>query len=376
MPGEIRAGVGTSTAAETPRALREAAEEALAGLPEPPAAALLFATPEHAEAAAELLADARILLGTREIAGATVQGLIVPGLPGEAGPALGVAALVGVEAHAFLLDEPADDWLPERADARPGDLAVVLADPAALASGSLLGSLEAALAPALVVGAGAVEGPGGAALQWAGDALASGGVAGLLVRAPRPARVGVTQSCLPASDLLRVTRSRGHWIMELDGRPALDVYREVARGPLAGDLRRASAFVMAALPRSGQLDPRSYVVRNVVGFDTEAKSFAVADSVGQGELMALAVREPEAARADLKQLIEASAEPRPALALYFDCLARGAALFGHEGLEAGYLGAGLAPAPVLGVLGAFEIGPVGAHTELLTYTGVLALLDR
>ena len=34
-----------------------------------------------------------------------------------------------------------------------------------------------------------------------------------------------------------------------------------------------------------------------------------------------------------------------------------------------------APAPVLGVYGSCEIGPIGGSVELLTYTGVLALLD-
>jgi small ligand-binding sensory domain FIST len=185
----------------------------------------------------------------------------------------------------------------------------------------------------------------------------------------------VAQSCLPATDLLRVTRARGHWIQELDGRPALQVFREVARDPLAVDLRRAARFVMAALPGEDRLEPGSYAVRNIVGFDTEQEAFAVAERLAPGDALALAVREPEAARADLKRVVAGLAQPGPALALYFDCLARGAALFGHDGLEAGYLAAGLEPAPMLGVMGSLEIGPVAGRPELLTYTGVLALLD-
>ena len=46
-----------------------------------------------------------------------------------------------------------------------------------------------------------------------------------------------------------MTRVRGNWILELDGRPALDVYREAAREPLAADLRRAAAHLLLALPR-------------------------------------------------------------------------------------------------------------------------------
>ena len=65
----------------------------------------------------------------------------------------------------------------------------------------------------------------------------------------------------------------------------------------------------------------------------------------------------------------------PALGLYFDCCARGAALFGVPGLESGYLEQSLGGTPLAGMFGSCEIGPIGGDAELLTYTGVLALLD-
>ena len=81
----------------------------------------------------------------------------------------------------------------------------------------------------------------------------------------------------PATELLTVTRAQGPWILELDGRPALDVYREAAREPLADDLRRAAAFVLAALPRdaAAPLEPGGYLVRNIAGFAPDANAFAI-----------------------------------------------------------------------------------------------------
>ncbi|MDH3213573.1 MAG: hypothetical protein OEM05_13905, partial [Myxococcales bacterium] len=61
--------------------------------------------------------------------------------------------------------------------------------------------------------------------------------------------------------------------------------------------------------------------------------------------------------------------------VYFDCCARGAAFFGMEGLEAAYLEQAFGTAPIGGMFGSCEIGPIGRSTELLTYTGVLALID-
>lgn len=393
-PGEtmavsrLSAGVGVSTAADPRRAAAQAARAARDQAGAAVDAALVFASAEHAELGPEVLEEVAEALGTETLAGASVQGLLARDLEGEAGPALGVAALGGIDAEAFLVDGSAVEdgraaaEIARRIDPQPGDLVVLLSDPEALGDGSPLAGLASALAPARLVGAGAVDAAGGAALQWAGLSTATGAVAGMRLRGAAPARIGITQSCLPTTGLMSVTRANGHWVQELDGRPALDVFREVARGPLARDLRRAAAFVMAALPVAGAaasdrelLEPGGYRVRNIVGFDTESGAIAVAHRLGRGDRMALAVREPEAARADLKRMLARIAEPAPRLALYFDCVARGSNLFGIEGLEGGYLCSALARSPVLGVLGSFEIGPIGGATELLTYTGVLAALD-
>ena len=79
--------------------------------------------------------------------------------------------------------------------------------------------------------------------------------------------------------------------------------------------------------------------------------------------------------------LEWAGQPRlgggqPAFGLYFDCCARGSALFGMAGLEAGYLESTFGATPIAGLFGSCEIGPIGPATELLTYTGVLALVDR
>jgi small ligand-binding sensory domain FIST len=97
--------------------------------------------------------------------------------------------------------------------------------------------------------------------------------------------------------------------------------------------------------------------------------------VVKGQPLAFVLRDAASAREDLGALLERVATPRPAAALYFDCCARGASLFGVSGLEAGYLDRALAPSPVGGLFGSCELGPIGGRTELLTYTAVLALLD-
>ena len=222
----------------------------------------------------------------------------------------------GLEALPFLIADAGGDALAACEElaarlggpARPEDLVVVLPDPRSFDLSALLPGLREALGPAQVVGAGAGDALSGASLQWCGRVVASGGIAGAVLRGARPPRIGVAQACRPATELLTVTRARGHWVLELDGRPALDVYREVARGPLAEDLRHAAAFLLVALPadpEAERLEPGSYLVRQVVGFENDANAFAIPTALKPGARIALAQREPEAAREDLKAMLPA-----------------------------------------------------------------------
>jgi small ligand-binding sensory domain FIST len=383
-----RAGAGISGDRNPAGAAREACLTALeAAGSDRASAALLFATAEHGPALTEVIDVAADVLGTDPV-GASAAGVMIAGDARETGPGVAVLALDGFEAEPFLLhgvagaESRAGERLSHHLDGELGsdDLVLLLPDPLSLSPAALLRSLEPVLAGAAVVGAGAVEGPGVPPAQWGEGEIANGAVAGLVLRGARPPAIGVTQACRPVSAPRKVTRTDGHWILEIEGRPALDVFREVARGPLAEDLRRAAAFVLIALPDPSDpersLREGDYRVRNVAGFaDGEAgrRAIAVAEPVRSGDLIAFVLREPHGARDDLKRMLGGLSGWSADFALYLDCCARGAALFGVPGLEAAYLQEAFGALPVIGMLGAFEIGPVRGRTELLTYTGVLAL---
>ena len=379
------AGVGLSKRKDAAEAVEEAVSAALSGSGSADVA-LLFATPDHAEAMPAILSAACDALGTQQVVGATAHGVLGAGEEVEGSQGLAVASFSGLEADPFLLTEiepeaphVADELLARLGGAaQPEDLVVLLPDPRAVPLVAVLDDVRERLAPAQVVGAGAADPVLDRPLQWLGREIESGALAGVVLRGASPARVGVTQACRPATDLLTVTRTQGHWILEIDGRPALDVYREAVRGPLAQDLRRAAGFVFAALPAdpSAPLEPGSYLVRNVAGFGLKERALAVPEALSPGDPIAFVVRDPESARRDLEAMLEKTATSGPASAgLYFDCCARGEAFFGVSGLEAGYLERALGPTPVAGMFGSCEIGPIAGRTELLTYTGVLALLD-
>ena len=381
----LRTGVGFSTHSDARSAGREAAEAALAAAGRAEAA-LLLATPAHAAELPGLLAAASDALGTRAVVGASFHGVLAGGREHEGGPAVAVLAETGVPAEPFLIpDLVGRRGARGRADRRAAGGGAPRRGPRDRAAGS-----AGAAAGAAARRPGPLRSerrPWSAPAPWArsrirpssgaGERIVSGALAGLVLRGAKRPRIGVTQACRPATELLTVTRARGNWILELDGRPALDVYREAAGEPLAADLRRAAAHLLVALPRDAAetLAPGSYLVRNVAGFATSENAFAIPERLAPGRRIALAHRDPEVAREDLKAMLAGLAGGAPAGALYFDCCARGAGFFGVQDLEAAYLEQALGPTPLLGLFGSCEIGPIGGRTELLTYTGVLALLD-
>jgi len=389
----VRAGVGLSTLQEPERAAEAAAAEALAGAGRCDAA-ILWTGPGHGDALPALLETAVGALGSPALVGATAHGILAADREHVAEPAVVVLAISGIEAHPFLIPEVLgrEASVAEEVAARLGgdgreeDLIVLFPDPRTLDAGQLLRELGPAVGDARVVGAGSADPISGVPLQWSGLEAASGGLAGIVLRGSGSVRVGVTQACRPATGSMTVTRCQGHWVLELNGRPALEVYREVARGPLAEDLRRAAAFLLVALPVGDQaegasarslqeLAPGSYLVRHVIGFDETENAFAIPDTPRVGQRLAFAEREPEAARADLKAMLEGLRGGRPAFGLYLDCCARAMPFFGIPGLEAAYLARAFEGVPIAGMFGSCEIGPIGRRIELLTYTGVLALVE-
>ncbi|MGE4607066.1 MAG: FIST N-terminal domain-containing protein [Myxococcota bacterium] len=385
----LRAGVGISVDRDGKRAIEAAAADALVQCRgQHVDLALLFATPAYPDSPDSLLDVASSALGTKSIVGASAHGVLAGGSECEGGASVAVMALCGIDVLPFCVPDLRGDEASAGTEIasrlgggpRAEDLVIVLPDPH-LDTAALVAGMRSSLGSARVIGAGSADPLSDTAAQWCDNKIETGAVVGAVLRGNTPARVGVTQACRPVSELMTVTRAQGNWILELDGRPALDAYRSAALGPLADDLARASAFVLVGLPRepSETLRPGSYLVRHVVGFSTENHAFAVPELLARGDQVAFMLREPDAARRDLKEMLSGLEGGSPGLGLYFNCCARGAGFFGVAGLEAAYLESTFGSLPIVGMFGSCEIGPIGSPhsgtTELLTYTGVLALLD-
>lgn len=282
---------------------------------------------------------------------------------------------------AMITDWPADEFsvFSGRARAPSTDattasgavaaqFAVVHADPSTPDIAELIADMSGKVGSGYLVGG--LSSAHGKTLQIA-DEILSGGLSGVVLSSAIPVHTRLTQGCWPLPGRHVITEAQGHIIAKIDGRPALDVFKQAAGAELAQDLRRAAVTILVGLPVPGS-DTGDYLVRNLVGIDPKNKLIAIGDEVENGQPMLFCQRDGAAARKDLQRMLgelrEATAGKAKG-ALYFTCVARGEHMFGRRSAELELIRAELGDLPVVGFFANGEI----SHDRLYGYTGVLTV---
>jgi small ligand-binding sensory domain FIST len=181
----------------------------------------------------------------------------------------------------------------------------------------------------------------------------------------------LTQGCSPVRVAHEVTGAQNNIVLELDGRPALDVLREDVGISGDEDLSRLGGQIFAGLSIAGS-DTADYLVRNLIGIDPGNRLIAIGDLVSKGQRLQFFRRNGDTARADMVRMLDSIREglyTPPRGALYYSCLGRGGALLGGDSEELRMIQAALGDVPLAGFFGNGEI----SHNQLYGYTGVLTL---
>jgi len=250
----------------------------------------------------------------------------------------------------------------------PGGFAVVHGDPRNAHLGAMVAELSSRLDSGFVVGGLSSS---RSALPQIADGIGDGGLSGVLFTDSVVVSTRLTQGCTPLGEVHTVTQSRSNVLIEIDGRPALDVLREDAALRSDGELDGIGGHLFAALPVSRD-DAADYTVRNLVGLDAERGLVAVADLVRPGSPLMFCRRDHRSALEDMARMLDSIRSGlfcRPRGALYFSCLGRGRSLFGTPSREVGMIREALGDIPLAGVACNGEI----SHNRLYGYTGVLTL---
>src|SRR5262249_33392088 len=104
-------------------------------------------------------------------------------------------------------------------------------------------------------------------LQIAGR-IVEGGVSGVLLAPEITVAAGLSEGCSTIGPVRRVDEAEGNIVKMLDGRPALEAFKDDIGELLSRDLRRVAGLIFAAFPVAGS-DTGDYIVRNLVALDVE-----------------------------------------------------------------------------------------------------------
>jgi len=203
------------------------------------------------------------------------------------------------------------------------------------------------------------------------DGVVEGGLSGVSFADSVTVATRLTQGCSPIGPKRVITTCQQNVIISLDGRPALDVFKEDIGEAGARDLNRLGGHIFAGLPIAGS-DTGDYLVRNLVGIDPANKLLAIGEMVQPGSSVMFCRRDSKTANEDMTRMLESIRKglySRPRGGIYYSCLGRGASLFGPNSEELRMVRDTLGDFPLVGFFCNGEI----SHNRLYGYTGVLTL---
>lgn len=326
---DIRERVAGSASATGPRPCGDAVERAIAKLGREPGLVLVFpaadADPDAVAAEAQEAARGASVAGMTGTAAIGAKGLVDAGCSaiafstslqtGVGASQSGDPRAAGREATAMAVASV--DGAPHRivllfVDSQAGDQAEIVAGAYAVAGG------------AIPLAGGAAGGP--ARARFAGGRALLDGVVAVAIGSSAPIGVGIAHGCVPRGAPSIVTRADGPNVIQLDGRPALDVYFEklgVDGARLGDDEFDALAMVhpLAEPELSGAVRPRYIRARTADG------ALVCATSIERNAAVEICDQSPETIVMSARAAVEDSVSQldRPAdAALVFNCAARSA----------------------------------------------------
>ena len=204
------------------------------------------------------------------------------------------------------------------------------------------------------------------------DTLVSGGLSGVLFNQQVEIATDHTQGCSPIGPVHEITKAQKNIVITLDHRPALEVMKSEIGEVLAKDLAKIGGYIFVALPIQGS-DSGDYLVRNLIGIDTDQGLVAVGDQLDDKRRMMYCRRDGNTAREDLQRMLERLRKRSNGRVIrggvYVSCLGRGRNQFGDDSEELKLIQQVLGDFPLVGFFANGEI----YNGRLYGYTGVLTL---
>lgn len=362
-------------------------EKAMAG---PTDLIFVFASFHHRESFEEAVADIRQTLNPKTIIGVTAESVVGCDLEleGVAGLSAIAMRLPGVTITPWTTT-PSKPVPISRPEAIPEWIGLQDDTKAAFFFGDPFSTPITRLLPALVQCRGE-ENPlpiiGGMAsgasralfnrLILDDEKIRSGGI-GFTMSGPIDIECIVSQGCRPIGSHHRVTKVDGNIILELGGKPALDVVHELTQQATQHerDLLEGGLLLGGVInEHKSHFGRGDFLVRSILGIDRKRKCIAAGELYRLGKTVQFHVRDAQTAVEDLQLLLEAQQlEEGPFAGLLVTCNGRGKRLFQEEDHDLTIIRNRIGEIPISGFFAAGEIGPIGGFSFLHGHTACLTV---
>lgn len=380
-----------STHADTAAAVRAVIDRVHGGWHGGADLALLFWSPHHQGAIAELAAALLDEVPARCLLGCGGETVIADDREMEREPALGLwlgrwSRPIRVTPFHLDVERTGDGysllgWPDDLADADAAQsLILTLGDPFTFPIEPFLDQLNSEKPGLPLCGgmASAAQQPGENLLLLGCEAMPTGAVS-VLLQGELGYRAIVSQGCRPLGKPLVITKADDNVILELGGKTPLQQLQDLwlTMTPRDHELVQRGLMIGRAVSEYRDTFRRGdFLVRHLVGLDHSTGALAVGDHIRVGQTVQFHVRDADSADEDLRLLLEtAEAADGSRGALLFSCNGRGTRLFEQPNHDAAAVRGALGNIPLAGFFAQGELGPVGGRNFIHGFTASVVVFQ-
>ncbi len=347
----------------------------LSPIPAEASLGFIYATAATVEALPDIIEGLKLHTPEVEWLGCSGEGVCSEGLEAYDEPALSLllsdippAHFCRLSASEELFAQLPDDVV-QWCEQHPGSFGLLHAVPTYMATSAYASEISQ-LAPQAHLNGGLSSGTGN--YRHIENGVLEHGISGVLFSEQQTILSAHSQGCTPISDELSVDETHQNMVLQLAGRPALEVLKENVGEVLWRDPQRLGSYIFIGLPTDhGHSD--DYMVRNLLGLDLAAGAIAVGDLVERHQQLRFCRRDGNAAHDDMLAMLQRLSQQVAGRTIrggiYISCVGRGRRQFGNNSEELKLISEQLGEFPLAGFFanGEFYRG------RLYSYTGVLTL---
>ena len=193
----------------------------------------------------------------------------------------------------------------------------------------------------------------------------------------------IMHGCKPSSDYHKITKADGNVVLEIDGKPAVEMITNLLGESSGIGWQDFPLFVTLGVNKGdkyGEFNEEEYANRLCMAVDKERGGLVMfepdLEAGSEVQLMRRSI-DFQYIGQRAQKLLDGLGDRKPLFALYIDCAGRASAYCGTEGEEAEEVQKVIgSKMPLLGMFSGVEIAKVGNEMQALDWTGVLCVFSE